>query len=186
MKVIVGLGNPGSEYDETRHNLGFLFLDSIALVQEAVFKFEKKFTAEIAEATIGETPVILVKPQTFVNKSGEAVRAITDFYKIPAEDVIVAQDDLDIPFGKNKLSIGKSSGGHNGVESIINHLKTRNFWRLKIGIATPTLVAARKHSDVEDKKAAVSKYVLSRFTPSEHDQLSQIFLEALAKLKSIV
>jgi len=135
MKLIIGLGNPGKEYEKTRHNAGFLAVDKIIEnFQFSIFNFQLKFNAEISQGIINNEKVISVKPQTFMNGSGQAVKAIADYYKIKPEDIIVIHDDLDIPLGKYKISKGKSSAGHKGVQSIIDLLGTKNFTRIRIGI----------------------------------------------------
>ena len=135
MKLIIGLGNPGKEYAKTRHNAGFIVVDALAKVLGANFKFQKKFNAEIAQVKIRNEETILIKPQTFMNLSGTAVRAIMDFYKIKIKDIIVVQDDKDILFGEVKYQNNRSAAGHNGIKSIIEHLGTQDFARIRIGVA---------------------------------------------------
>ena len=155
MKLIIGLGNPGEEYENTRHNLGFIIVDRIARDSDSEFSFEKKFNAEIAKSKVDDTSVILAKPHTFVNKSGEAARKLKLFYKTKTENIIVIHDDLDMEFGTFKLSFAKDSGGHRGVQNIIDNLKTNKFWRLRIGTANRRLATAR-HNPLKAKKEAVS------------------------------
>lgn len=144
MKIIVGLGNPGKEYANTRHNVGFLALGKIVekLEKENVkveFKLEKKFDAEIAKIKMGGEDVLLVKPQTFMNLSGKAVKKVIDFYKInPLKDLIVIYDDIDIPLAKVRVRSEGSSAGHNGLQSIIDELGTDRFMRVRIGIGRPS------------------------------------------------
>ena len=140
MKLIVGLGNPGKEYETTRHNVGFLLIDYIYTKHLSNVKTSSKFKALILETTIQQEKVIFVKPLTYMNLSGEAVRAVMDWYKISLEDVIIAYDDLDLPLGKIRWREKGSAGGHNGIKSIIQHLGTDQFKRVKIGIdRSPTL-----------------------------------------------
>ena len=139
IRLIIGLGNPGPDYKNTRHNMGFLFIDKLAESLEATdFEYKKKLDSEIAEINYKLKAIshklILVKPQTFMNKSGEAVSAVVKFYKVKPENILVVHDDVDIEWGNFKISFGRSSAGHKGVESIIKALKTKNFWRLRIGI----------------------------------------------------
>lgn len=135
MKLIAGLGNPGGQYAETRHNVGFLLLDTWAEALKCDFrpKFQG-LTAEMQEA--GEK-VFLLKPLTFMNLSGRAIRELAQFYKIPAEDILVVHDDMDLPLGRIRLRQSGSSGGHNGIKSTIAEIGTEQFWRLKIGIGRP-------------------------------------------------
>lgn len=184
MKLIIGLGNPGEEYQNTRHNVGFVAIDSIAKQSDANFSFEKKFNAEITKVRFLDKPVILAKAHTFVNKSGEAVKKLKTFYKAKPEDILVVRDDLDIEFGESKLSFGKGSGGHRGIESIVKILKTEKFWQLKIGTANRNLAKARQQKNLKNKKEAVGNFVLSRFTPNEQVELKKVLKSALAKLEN--
>lgn len=178
------MGNPGEEYQNTRHNIGFMVLDAIAKKSEAKFKLEPKLNAEAAKTRFLEKPVVLAKPQTFVNKSNEAVSKLKTFYKVKSEDIVIIRDDLDIEFGNTKLSFGKGSGGHRGMESIIKALKTENLWQLKIGVANRKLTTARHASTLKTKKEAVGHFVLSPLTPSEQTEFKSILKEALAKLEN--
>jgi PTH1 family peptidyl-tRNA hydrolase len=164
LKLIAGLGNPGPEYALTRHNSGFLLLDKLADGQ----KFsKKKFSALGAEIARKGTKIILLKPQTFMNNSGEAVRAALDFYKISALDLLVLSDDLDQDFGAARFRAKGSSGGHNGLKSIIACLGHENFARIKLGIGKPL------------RKEQVLDYVLGRFTAAEQEQLPAILNKGL-------
>jgi PTH1 family peptidyl-tRNA hydrolase len=139
MRLIIGLGNPGKQYENTRHNAGFILLDEI---QKAFsfpeFKFDGKFNAEISEGKSdvkGQmSKVILAKPQSFMNLSGTVVKALMDFYKIPLENISVIHDDLDINLGEYKISTDSSAAGHNGVQNIIDELGTQKFTRIRVGI----------------------------------------------------
>ncbi len=188
MKLIIGLGNPGEEYQNTRHNIGFMAVDAIAKQSDANFSFEKKFNAEVAkgpfDTTQGKKPIILAKPHTFVNKSGEAVKKLKTFYKTKLEDIIIIRDDLDIEFGQAKLSFGKGSGGHRGIESILGVLKTEKFWQLKIGTANRSLAKARQQKNLKAKKEAVGNFVLSRFTPNEQTEIKRVLKNSLQKLEN--
>lgn len=184
MKLIIGLGNPGEEYQNTRHNIGFMAVDTIAKQSEVNFSFEKKFNAEASKAKLFDKPIILAKSHTFVNKSGEAVKKLKTFYKTKPEDIVVVRDDLDIEFGESKLSFGKGSGGHRGIESIIKALKTEAFWQMKIGVANRNLSKARRQKNLTTKKEAVGNFVLSRFTPNEQAEIKKIIKQALEKLEN--
>jgi PTH1 family peptidyl-tRNA hydrolase len=165
MKLIVGLGNPGKEYEKTRHNIGFRILNEMA----GGFKFEKKFNAEIKKEKL-----IFAKPQTFMNNSGVAVAAIAKFYKIKPENIIVVHDDMDLAFGKIKISFGSRSAGHNGVQSIIDSLGTNEFYRIRSGIGH------------RPEKIPAEKYVLQKFSAPEEKEMKKIISEAVEKIKEIV
>lgn len=135
--LIVGLGNPGADYQSTRHNAGFWLLDEIASKFSAVFRTEKKFFGETARLSVGDRDVHLLKPQTFMNKSGQGVAALANYFKIQPQQILVAHDELDLSPGDNRLKVGGGHGGHNGLRDIISHLADREFFRLRIGIGHP-------------------------------------------------
>jgi PTH1 family peptidyl-tRNA hydrolase len=135
MKMVVGLGNPGLQYERTRHNVGFHCVDKLA--SNLHWKWERQNRAMVASGMIGTEKVILVKPITFMNNSGEAVSDLLRWYKLQPKDLLVVCDDLDLPVGKIRLRASGSAGGHNGVDSIIHHLHTNQFPRLRIGIGRP-------------------------------------------------
>ena len=227
IKLIIGIGNPDQEYKNTRHNVGFMFLDYLAKTrdpeqQQAVYgagkgprttascirgrqetrdkiiwEFDKKSNSLITKVRIETAPtqkgrgsdrsvgVILAKPQTYVNKSGEAVKKLATSYKLQATSLIVVQDDLDIPFGNTKMSFDKNSGGHKGVESIMRSLKTKKFHRLRIGIAAKSLQKARQQSEKKRDEFVVD-YVLSGFSKSESEKLKEVFKEVYQKLTQLL
>lgn len=152
MKLVVGLGNPGTEYEKTRHNAGFIVVDAIAK------KIDEKLKVKF------------IKPDTFMNNSGRAVAPLVKTKKDLA-DLIVVYDDIDIPLGKIKISFNRSSGGHNGVESIINHVKSQEFLRIRIGICPTTPTGKNKKPKGEDK---VLKFLLSEFKKEELEELKKI------------
>lgn len=153
--LIVGLGNPGRQYEITRHNAGFLFMDMLS--DKLNVKINKiKFKAVVGEAQIGGVRCLLMKPQTFMNLSGEAVKEACSFYKIPPENVIVAFDDISLPCGGLRIRRKGSAGGHNGIKSIIYHLNSDNFPRIKLG------VGEKPHPDYE-----LADWVLSNFKKDE-------------------
>jgi len=152
MNIIVGLGNPGEQYQSTRHNAGFMAVDALAKKLDLKWKNNKKFKADVAK---GDN-IILIKPLTFMNESGSSVAPILAYYKISPEKLTVIHDDLDIELGKYKISVDSRSAGHNGVQSIIDRLKTKNFKRLRIGIKTLAL-----------EKIPADKFVLQKFKPEE-------------------
>ncbi len=137
IKLIVGLGNPGREYEATRHNAGFWWVDEFASKHGANFKSDAKFHGLIARASLYGQEVYLLKPQTFMNVSGRAVGAVAQFYKIEAAQILVVHDELDLPPGSAKLKLGGGHGGHNGLKDIIAHLGTKDFWRLRLGVGHP-------------------------------------------------
>ena len=161
MKLVVGLGNKGREYENTRHNMGFMLVDRYLQYKNITDKFKEKFNAMYIETTINNEKVIFIKPMTYMNNSGIAVRAFVDFYKLNSEDVLVISDDLDLDLGKFRLRRNGSSGGHNGLKSIISHLGTDNFKRLRIGIS----------NDKDD----VINYVLSKFSKKELNDIDTMF-----------
>ena len=161
MKLVVGLGNKGREYENTRHNMGFMLVDRYLQYKNITDKFKEKFNAMYIETTINNEKVIFIKPMTYMNNSGSAVRSFVDFYKLNSEDILVISDDLDLDLGKFRLRRNGSSGGHNGLKSIISHLGTDNFKRLRIGIS----------NDKDD----VINYVLSKFSKKELNDIDTMF-----------
>ena len=137
IKLIVGLGNPGREYENTRHNAGFWWVDEFARLQKLSFKSETKFHCLTARGLAHGREILLLKPQTFMNVSGRAVVALAQFYKIAPAEMLVVHDELDLPPGVARLKMGGGHGGHNGLKDIIAHLGTKDFWRLRIGIGHP-------------------------------------------------
>lgn len=137
IKLIVGLGNPGREYEGSRHNAGFWWVDEFARTQQGIFKAENKFHGLVARSQVHGRETILLKPQTFMNASGRSVAALAQFYKIAAAEMLVVHDELDLPPGSAKLKFGGGHGGHNGLKDIVAHLGTHDFWRLRIGIGHP-------------------------------------------------
>ena len=134
MKLIAGLGNIGPKYTFTRHNVGFMLADSIALNNNLDFRENSRLKCFMTNLRNGIDDYLIIKPTTFMNLSGEAVRAVMDYYKIPVEDVLIVYDDLSLNLGKIRFRANGSDGGHNGIKSIIQHLGTKDFARLKIGI----------------------------------------------------
>lgn len=155
IKLVVGLGNPGREYEQTRHNAGFWWVEALAREYNAAFKKEGKFHGEIAK--LGA--VWLLKPLTFMNRSGQAVGALAKFYQIQPEEILVAHDEMDLPPGGLKIKTGGAAGS-NGVKDIVSHLGTRDFWRLRIGIGHPRELALRLGGEMS--QAEVVDYVLHR------------------------
>ena len=134
MKLIIGLGNPGSAYENTRHNIGFMAIDKFASKYNATFNLETKFKGMIAPVIINGKKALLLKPMTYMNLSGESIIKVMQFYKIDVTDILVVVDDLDSSLGRVRIREKGSAGGHNGLKSIVNHIKTEEYKRIKIGI----------------------------------------------------
>lgn len=158
IKLIIGLGNPGKEYELTRHNVGFLFIDELDnYLKNKKLKFK----------------ITLAKSQSFMNESGKSVADAIKYYKVKPENTLVVHDDIDILWGKFKFSYGRSSAGHKGIESIIKSLKTKNFWRLRIGI-----------QPVKSKKVRADKIILKKFTREELAELDKTLKKATPELET--
>jgi peptidyl-tRNA hydrolase, PTH1 family len=155
IKLIVGLGNPGQQYEKTRHNAGFLFLDSLASERSSVWSNKPDYHGLIAECTAAGEKVLLLKPQTFMNRSGQSVGKVARYYKISPEEILVAHDELDFDVGVVKLKKDGGHAGHNGLRDIIAHLGAKDFYRLRLGIGRPVA------------SGVVADYVLSM--PSKND-----------------
>jgi PTH1 family peptidyl-tRNA hydrolase len=137
IKLIVGLGNPGAEYTATRHNAGFWFVDQLARDAGASLRDERRFHGHYGRGRLNSQEVHLLEPQTFMNRSGQSVVAVAQFFKILPDEILVAHDELDLPPGTVKLKLGGGSGGHNGLKDISAHLSSQQYWRLRIGIGHP-------------------------------------------------
>ena len=173
MKIIAGLGNPGDRYLFTRHNLGFMVADRLALIYNFSFR-RKKFDALFAEGSLSGVPVILLKPQTFMNLSGTAIGPLMRFLKTDPGDLIVVHDDLDLPFGILRIKDGGGDGGHKGLQSIIEALGTDAFLRLRCGIGKPAA------------KELVEAYVLEPFGKKEIDEIPPLLERACSALMEIL
>lgn len=178
MKIIVGLGNPGKQYEKTRHNIGFMVLDQILKnyksAKETVWTNEPKFKADIADIMWqpkrGEAErVILVKPKTYMNNSGMAVNLITAYYKVLSTDLWVVHDDVDLKLGVMRIRKGGGSAGHRGIESILEHIPDGNFWRVRLGIGRPGEQASVK---------GIDGFVLGEFTREEHAKIRELISHA--------
>jgi PTH1 family peptidyl-tRNA hydrolase len=161
IKLVVGLGNPGREYENTRHNAGFWFVDALARELGASFQKESKFHGEVAKAS----GVWLLKPTTFMNRSGQAVGALAKFYQMTPAEILVAHDEMDLPAGGVKMKVGGAAGS-NGIKDIVNHLGTKNFWRLRLGIGHPRELSGKLGGAMD--RPEVVDYVLHR--PGAEDQ----------------
>jgi len=173
MFLIVGLGNPGTKYIKTRHNIGFRIIDEFQNENNfSNFEFSKKFNSLMSDGKINNKTIILAKPKTFMNNSGKAVKEITSFYKIKNPNIIIIHDDVDLVLGRIKVSKKRGSAGHKGVESIIKELKTKDFTRLRVGIKKPEC----KNTE---------KFVLEKFTEEEEQSLKEIIKQGRQILNSI-
>lgn len=175
MKLLVGLGNPGEKYDNSRHNLGFVTLDhllqKLEKVKQTFWDEDKKFKAMTKEIQFGDEKVVLFKPQTFMNDSGKAVKAYASYYKIEPQDIVVVHDELDMPLGKIRIRFGGSGGGHNGVSSIIEHLGTDKFLRIRMGIGKEARRVGTHHD--------TSDYVLGTFETHEKGKVTSMIKQAI-------
>ncbi len=174
MWLVVGLGNPGGKYALTRHNIGFMALDAYAAsVGGPRWKEERQ--ALVTRLKIDDVEVLFAKPQTFMNKSGESVRPLLDFYKIPLENLIVIHDEIDIGFGAIKIHKNRGPGGHNGIKSLNEHLGTQDYIRLKLGVGRSP-----------NPKVDAAAHVLQDFTPEEQTHLHDILSVAGDALESLI
>lgn len=173
MKLIAGLGNPGNRYQFSRHNIGFLVLDRLA-DQHQIIIGQQGFGTFFGKGIISGHPVLLAKPQGYMNLSGCAVKKFFDYFKIAVEDIIVAHDDLDLPFGVIRVKAGGGPGGHKGLISIIDHLGVADFNRVRLGIGKP------------DRREIVESYVLSPFSPDEMNLLPELLTKAAEMLTDIL
>lgn len=169
-RIIAGLGNPGKNYEKTRHNIGFMILDRLAARRGASFRLDKQRKAELASCS----GVLLVKPVTFMNESGMSIGPLAHFFKIPPEEVFVLYDEVAFPLGDIKLREGGSAGGHNGIRSLISHLGTQNFPRLRFGIGAP------------GGKGEMVGHVLGSFRSDEQDVLEATIERAVDAVECVL
>ncbi len=177
-KFIIGLGNPGSKYDNNRHNIGFLFIQEFARIYRSNFVLKNKLKCKYTEFIYDEMIYRMFLPTTYMNNSGEAVRAIIDWFKIDKDKLIIVVDDIDIPLGKIRVRKKGSSGGHNGLKSIINHLNSQEFLRIRIGIGSPPIIE-------KEKKFNTISHVLGNFSESEKLILNKIFCQMIESLQKL-
>lgn len=173
LRAVVGLGNPGSEYEATRHNAGFWFVERVAAACGATFRHEARFHGEFAKGRLGTTELLLLKPATFMNRSGQAAQALAAFYKLPADTILIAHDEMDLPAGTVRLKRGGGHGGHNGLRDLHAHLG-ENYLRLRIGVGHPG------HKD------KVLGYVLGRPSREDAAALDRALDDAIDALRIIV
>ena len=177
-KFIIGLGNPGKKYDNSRHNIGFLLIQQFAKNNSSTFLLKNKIRCKYSEFKLDGVVYRLFMPTTFMNNSGEAVRAIIDWFKVNKDKLIIVVDDIDIPLGKIRVRKKGSSGGHNGLKSIINYLNSKEFLRIRIGIGSPPVVE-------EDKKFNTISHVLGNFSRQEKLILNKIFCQIIYSLQKL-
>jgi peptidyl-tRNA hydrolase, PTH1 family len=170
--LIAGLGNPGPDYAATRHNIGFVLVDRLAARWRATWALEKKFQARLAKAERDGRKVILCQPQTFMNSSGEAIGAVSRFYQLPTENILIVVDDADLPLGHVRMKAEGSSGGHHGLESVQQQLATRVYPRLRLGIGR------RSEDDRE-----ITDYVLGRFAAAERPTAEEVLDRAIRQVE---
>jgi len=169
LSIIVGLGNPGPEHRLTRHNAGFWLVDALARVHGAQFRAHSRYHGEICRVTIEDRDLVLLKPQTYMNRSGIAVRALVDYLKAPVAELLVAHDELDLAVGAVRLKFDGGPGGHNGMRDVITHCGA-DFWRLRLGIGHP------------GDRSMVIDYVLQRATPAEEEAIVGVIPAAIDAL----
>ena len=181
MYLIIGLGNPDEQYTNTRHNAGYRFVDTLLDFWKKSnynfndFKFTRKYKAELARGEFEGNKILIAKPTTYMNSSGEAIYYVQQYYKVLETNIIVAHDDMDIPLGKFKISFDSSAAGHRGVQSIIDHLQTQEFIRLRIGIGKP------KNENIPSEK-----YVLENFSDEENKILEKVLPVAQTAVETIM
>jgi PTH1 family peptidyl-tRNA hydrolase len=178
LKLLVGLGNPGNEYERTRHNVGFMVIEEIARKNNCSFRESKKLFGRTCEYGTGTEKKRLLMPNTYMNESGKSVRSAKDWFNFENNQLIVLVDDMDLPLGKIRVRSKGGSGGHNGLKSIINHLGTAEFKRLKIGIGSPS-------NDQKERKSKTVSHVLGRFSNEEYIILNFIIDEIISCIESI-
>ena len=174
IQLIVGLGNPGSDYEPTRHNAGFWFVDELAQRCQQPFRSEQRFQSEVARCLVDGNECRLQKPMTFMNRSGQAVRSLLQFFKIPLEQVLVVHDELDLSPGIVRFKKGGGHGGHNGLRDLISHLGSKDFYRLRVGIGHPG------HRD------QVVDYVLKKPSKQDRLQIEEALVDALDVMPDII
>lgn len=173
LHLVVGLGNPGAKYADTRHNVGFMALERLAAAAGTTFRQQAKLQGLLAEVGQGTSRLRLLMPQTFMNESGRSIRAALDWFDLAPPQLLVVVDDMDLPLGKLRLRASGSAGGHNGLRSTISHLGTQDFARLRIGIGAPA-------EDPAERRARTVGHVLGRFSAAEQPLLEAVLTEVEA------
>ena len=177
-KFIIGLGNPGKEYVNSRHNIGFIILENFSEKYNSKFTLKNKLKSLYSEFKINNSNFRLFMPNTFMNNSGDAVRAIVDWYKIDLDQLFIIVDDIDLPLGKIRFRKKGSSGGHNGLKNIINKLQTENFNRIRIGIGSPTLIE-------KNKTFNTISHVLGNISSKENLILDKVYAQLIESLEQL-
>lgn len=173
LQLVVGLGNPGAEHEDTRHNAGFWFVDGLAGRHDAPLKHERRFNADAGRATIAGTALWLLKPMGYMNRSGQSVRSFCEYFQIPVERVLVVHDELDLPVGVARLKHGGGAGGHNGLRDVIAHIG-EEFWRIRIGVGHP------------GQRDEVIDYLLQRATAADERLIREAIELALGELPRLL
>jgi PTH1 family peptidyl-tRNA hydrolase len=173
VKLLVGLGNPGKKYEETRHNIGFRFLELLAKSEGLCFTAAPRFAAETVEWNSSDEKILLVKPQTFMNNSGEAIGKLARYYHVETQDIFVVYDDLELPAGKPRIKTGGGHGGHNGLKSLNQHLPTPDYTRIKIGIGRPLI-------------GEVTPWVLGKACEGDRADEARVFDALLSEISTIL
>ncbi len=172
IKLVVGLGNPGSKYDETRHNAGFWFLDQLVSRYNGTFRSEKRFSGEFCKVQVSGRDVLLLRPSTFMNLSGQSIQAAASYYRVAPEEILVIHDELDLPPGTVRIKQGGGHGGHNGLRDTIAHIG-KEFWRVRLGIGHPG------HKD------AVVSYVLKRASKDEQNLIDDTICACVCESENL-
>jgi peptidyl-tRNA hydrolase, PTH1 family len=178
LNLLVGLGNPGSRYVDTRHNVGFMALERLAAAHGAAFRSQARLQGLLAEIGSGEQRLRLLMPQTYMNESGRSIRAALDWFRLDPSQLLVVVDDMDLPLGRLRLRASGSAGGHNGLRSTIQHLGTQTFARLRIGIGAPA-------EEPQERRARTISHVLGRFSAAEKPVLEEVLQEVEAGIDLI-
>ena len=175
---LIGLGNPGKKYSKSRHNIGFLLLENLSKKYNSNFLLKEKLKSSCSEFTINKSTYRLFLPNTFMNNSGDAVRAIVDWYKINLDQIFIIVDDKDLPLGKIRFRKKGSSGGHNGLKSIIEKLQTENFNRIRIGIGSPPSIKGRNNFNT-------ISHVLGNISTEEKSVLDKVYVRVIESLEQL-
>ena len=178
LQLLVGLGNPGDRYADTRHNVGFMVLERLAAAAAVPFRPQARLQGKLAEIGNGEQRLRLLMPQTFMNESGRAIRAALDWYRLNPGQLLVLVDDMDLPLGRLRLRASGSAGGHNGLRSTIQHLGSQDFPRLRIGIGAPA-------DNPQERRERTVSHVLGRFSAAERPLLEAVLTEVIAGIELI-
>ena len=173
LQLLVGLGNPGPRYLDTRHNVGFMVLERLARAEGVTFRQQARLHGQLAELGVGPSRLRLLMPQTFMNESGRSIRAALDWYRLDPSQLLVLVDDMDLPLGRLRLRATGSAGGHNGLRSTIQQLGTEAFPRLRIGIGAPA-------DEPQQRRERTVSHVLGRFSEAERPVLEEVLTEVIA------